>query len=182
MTEPFPADSAAHRWFGRHPEELSAAEALVLSAARGRKVISRDIQHAFVDELTFGQRLADKVAAFGGSWSFILSFGVFLLVWVAANTLLLAMPFDAYPFIFLNLLLSMIAALQAPVIMMSQNRQSARDRLDAAHDYEVNLKAEIEIMALHEKLDLMRSQQIEALLATQQQQLDLLTRLVRERG
>jgi uncharacterized membrane protein len=182
MSEPSPADSTVHRWFGRRAEELTRAEALVLSAARGRKVISRDLRQAFAEELSFGQRLADKVAAFGGSWSFILAFMGFLLAWVVANTLLLAWPFDAYPFIFLNLLLSMIAAIQAPVIMMSQNRQAARDRLDAMHGYEVNLKAEIEIMALHEKLDRMRTGQIEMLLATQQQQLDLLTRLVRERG
>jgi uncharacterized membrane protein len=182
MTEPSPADASIHRWFGRHAEALTPAEALVLSAARGRKVISRDIHEAFTGELSFGQRLADKVAAFGGSWSFILAFLGFLLAWVVANTLLLASPFDAYPFIFLNLLLSMIAAIQAPVIMMSQNRQAARDRLDAGHDYEVNLKAEIEIMALHDKLDQMRGQQIEALLVAQQQQIELLTRPVRERG
>lgn len=178
MTEP--TDTAAHRWFGRKPHDLSPAERLVLASAKERRLISRDVERDFDGELTFGQRLADKVAEFGGSWAFILSFGLFLLVWVAANTLLLTRPFDAYPFIFLNLLLSMIAAIQAPVIMMSQNRQAARDRLDAAHDYEVNLKAEIEIMALHEKLDQLRTREIEALLARQQEQIDLLARLLRE--
>jgi uncharacterized membrane protein len=115
MTKPSFAESA-HRWFGRHAEELSPAEALVLSATRARNVISHDIQQAFAEKLTFGQRLADRVAIFGGSWGFILSFCGFLLAWVAVNTLLLASPFDAYPFIFLNLLLSMTAAIQAPVI------------------------------------------------------------------
>ena len=101
-----------------------------------------------------GERIADKIAKLGGSWTFILLFLGFLTVWVAMNVWLLGRDaFDPYPFIFLNLVLSMIAAIQAPVIMMSQNRQSQRDRLEAAHDYQVNLKAEIEIMALHEKLD-----------------------------
>jgi uncharacterized membrane protein len=180
MPEHPTAETAAHRWFGRKARDLSPAERLVLAAAKDRNVISRDIGRDFAEELSFGQRLADKVAEFGGSWAFIISFGVFLLLWVVANTVLLARPVDAYPFIFLNLLLSMIAAIQAPVIMMSQNRQAARDRLDAAHDYEVNLKAEIEIMALHEKLDQLRTQEIEALLARQQEQIDLLTRLLQD--
>jgi uncharacterized membrane protein len=181
MPQVNPSDSGAHRWFGRRAHDLSAAERLVLASTKERSVISRDIQQDFTGELSFGQRLADKVAEFGGSWAFIISFGLFLLAWVTANTVLLAQPFDSYPFIFLNLLLSMIAAIQAPVIMMSQNRQAARDRLDAGHDYEVNLKAEIEIMALHEKLDQLRTREIEALLARQQEQIDLLTRLLREK-
>ncbi|WP_246038886.1 DUF1003 domain-containing protein [Peristeroidobacter soli] len=130
-------------------------------------------------EATLGDRLADRVAGFGGSWAFILGFIVFLICWAAFN--LLAgrehAP-DPYPFIFLNLILSMLAALQAPIIMMSQNRQADKDRLMATHDYEVNLKAEIEIMALHEKLDAVRTQQLNELLLKQQQQLDLLIRLV----
>ncbi|MFC4311354.1 DUF1003 domain-containing protein [Steroidobacter flavus] len=130
-------------------------------------------------EATFGDRLADRVAGFGGSWAFIVGFIVFLACWAAFN--LLAgkdrAP-DPYPFIFLNLILSMLAALQAPIIMMSQNRQSDKDRLMATHDYEVNLKAELEIMALHEKLDALRSQQLNELLLKQQEQLELLIRLV----
>ncbi|WP_149541334.1 DUF1003 domain-containing protein [Siccirubricoccus phaeus] len=169
---------AARRWFGQPLEKLSAAQAGVLAAAHGRSVISRDVLQDDVGKLTFGQRLADQVAALGGSWGFILGFATFLAAWAVLNVLLLPHPFDAYPFIFLNLLLSMLAAIQAPIIMMSQNRQAARDRLDAAHDYEVNLKAEIEIMALHEKLDAMRQHQIEVLLECQQRQLDMLTRLV----
>lgn len=107
---------------------------------------------------------------------------MFLAVWVVGNIVLLKSAPDPYPFIFLNLLLSMLAAIQAPVIMMSQNRQGEKDRLAAAHDYEVNLKAEIEIMALHEKLDQMRTEQLTALLQTQDQQIKLLTRLLAERG
>lgn len=106
-------------------------------------------------------RLADTIARVGGSWSFIVTALIFLVLWTIGNAWLLGRDgFDPYPFIFLNLVLSMVAALQAPIIMMSQNRQSERDRLDASHDYEVNLKAEIEIMALHEKLDEMRHSQI----------------------
>jgi uncharacterized membrane protein len=172
----------AHRWFGRAAEELGATERRVLAAARGRNILARNVNEALAGDLTFGQRLADKVAEFGGSWSFIIAFTLALALWAGLNTLVLVRPFDPYPFIFLNLILSMVAAVQAPVIMMSQNRQAARDRLDAAHDYEINLKAEIEIMALHEKLDQLRAGQIAALLAKQQEQIELLTRLLREGG
>ena len=171
---------AAHRWFGRDAACLGATERMVLSAAAQRNLVSRDVNAAFSERLTLGQRLADKVAEFGGSWSFIISFSLALAAWAGLNTLVLAHPFDPYPFIFLNLILSMVAAIQAPIIMMSQNRQAARDRLDAAHDYEINLKAEIEIMALQEKLDQLRSEQIAALLARQQEQIELLTRLLHE--
>lgn len=120
---------------------------------------------AFVNQLSFGGRLADSIARIGGSWTFIISFLVFLFLWTVGNTLLLERhAFDPYPYIFLNLVLSMLAAIQAPVIMMSQNRQAEHDRIDAEHDYEVNLKAEIEIMALHEKLDTMRTQEIMVIL------------------
>ncbi len=130
-----------------------------------------------------GERLADKVAEFGGSWTFITIFCLFLAAWAILNGLILiGGGFDPYPFIFLNLILSMIAALQAPVIMMSQNRQAAKDRLAAAHDYEVNLKAELEIMALHDKLDQIRNDQISELLSAQQRQLDLLNRLIGNEG
>ena len=107
-----------------------------------------------------GDHIADHIAQVGGSWGFIISFLAFLAAWAIANTLVLGEGVDPYPFIFLNLVLSMIAALQAPIIMMSQNRQAERDRIDAAHDYAVNLKAEIEIMALHEKFDDIRHQDI----------------------
>ena len=172
---------AAARWFGRGAQTLDEAEQRVLQRSAQRKPITRDLNEDFDDKLTYGQRLADQVARFGGSWTFIILFGVILGLWVASNLLLATHAFDPYPFIFLNLMLSMLAALQAPVIMMSQNRQSAKDRLDAANDYEVNLKAEIEIMALHDKLDQMRAEQMTELLQRQQTQIDLLSRMLEER-
>ena len=115
---------------------------------------------AKVDERDRWARLADSVARVGGSWAFIISFVVLLGVWVTVNVLLATRAFDPYPFIFLNLMLSMIAALQAPIIMMSQNRQGAIDRAAAEHDYVVNLRAELEIMLLHDKLDAIRERDI----------------------
>ena len=146
-----------------------------------RSQISRDVNRVFDEKQTLGDRLADRVARFGGSWTFIICFSA-PVAWAGLNSVVLAWfstAFDPYPYIFLNLMLSMLAALQAPVILMSQNRQAARDRLAAGHDYEVNLKAELEIMGLHEKLDRMRSQHLEELLRAQQEQLGLLTQLTR---
>ncbi|HSM84652.1 MAG TPA: DUF1003 domain-containing protein [Candidatus Limnocylindrales bacterium] len=119
-----------------------------------RTRVSRNVNVEEEERLTLGQRIADRVAAFGGSWTFILIFGVFMLVWVVLNTAaLFSRHFDPYPFILLNLFLSMIAAMQAPVIMMSQNRQASKDRLKADLDYDVNLKAELEVAQLHRKVD-----------------------------
>lgn len=166
-------------------DALSERERRVLQHVAGRLHVSRNTNWQFDEKLTFGQRLADRVASFGGSWTFILIFCVILLSWIVLNSYVLARrgaTFDPYPYILLNLFLSMIAALQAPVIMMSQNRQAAKDRLDAAHDYEVNLKAELEILGLHEKLDSLRDQQWAELILMQQEQIKLLTQLLRERG
>lgn len=150
-----------------------------LSLILRRLRIARDIQLEFEGSLTFGEKLADRVALFGGSWTFIIIFAVVLMAWVSTNSLFLGSgAFDPYPYIFLNLVLSMIAAIQAPIIMMSQNRQSAKDRLAVSHDYEVNLKAELEIMALHEKLDAMRTSQLEEILRKQADQIELLTQLL----
>jgi uncharacterized membrane protein len=174
---------AAARWFGRHPDQLRPGERKVLEHTLGRRTLTEDPVEQLEKHATVGERVADQVARLGGSWTFIAMFLAFLLVWTAVNySLPASRSIDPYPFIFLNLLLSMVAALQAPLIMMSQNRQSAKDRQMAAHDYEVNLKAEIEIMALHEKMDSMRSEQLTALLARQQQQLDLLTELIGRAG
>jgi uncharacterized membrane protein len=157
-------EDLAQRWLSRRPEGLSGSEHRVLESSVTRRTIARDTGQDYGTRLTFGQRLADAVARFGGSWPFILWFAAFLLAWTVGNTWLLGREaFDPYPFIFLNLLLSMLAAIQAPVIMMSQNRQAQRDRVVAAHDYEVNLKAEIEIMALHEKLDELRHSELLAM-------------------
>jgi len=179
-TRDFPA--LAKRWLGARADQASELERVVLERVEQRQIVSRDMT-ADIREMSFGDRIADRVASFGGSWTFILMFIAFLVLWTAINThWLLNQPVDPFPYIFLNLLLSMVAALQAPVIMMSQNRQSARDRAMAEHDYEVNLKAEIEIMALHEKLEAMRAEQLEAILAGQQQQLKMITELMQSRG
>ncbi len=145
-----------------------------------RVAITQNVNERFRSELTLGQRLADRVAAFGGSWSFIIFFGLVLAGWVVLNIWMLPKSdvFDPYPFVFLNLILSMLAAIQAPVIMMSQNRQSMKDRFAAANDYEVNLKAELEIMHLHEKIDDLRTRQFEILIEQQREQIAQLKMLV----
>jgi uncharacterized membrane protein len=151
----------ASRLMARSAASLSDVEKRILQSTIDRKPVSVDTNKVYSTSQGFADRVADSIARVGGSWTFILGFIVFLLVWAIANTILLGRDsFDPYPFIFLNLILSMIAALQAPVIMMSQNRQAERDRIDAGHDYEVNLKAEIEIMALHEKLDELRHREL----------------------
>ena len=138
---------------------LDRARSRVIARVAKRVHTARNVNQVFDQRLTVGQRLADQVAAVGGSWGFIVGFGVFLGVWVVLNAILLVeTAFDPYPFVFLNLLLSMLAALQAPIIMMSQNRQAAKDRLAAALDYEVNVKAEISIAQLHDKIDLLQDQ------------------------
>ena len=166
-------------------KNLNPHQQHVLSHIKDKQHISRNINTDFDASLTFGQRIADKVASFGGSWTFILSFLFILILWIVLNSFILLRSgnaFDPYPYILLNLVLSMIASLQAPVIMMSQNRQAAKDRLDASHDYEVNLKAEWEIMALHEKMDALREQQWQELVAMQQEQIRLLTTLLQQSG
>ena len=162
-------------------DQLSDRERRVVAWLAKRAQISRNVNHAFEEHRTFGDRLADRVAKFGGSWTFICLFLATLVIWVLLNSLVLAGglgAFDPYPYIFLNLILSMLAALQAPIIMMSQNRQAARDRVAAGLDYEINLKAEIEIMELHEKLDQIRTKHLADLLHAQQEQFQLLSRLV----
>lgn len=169
----------SQRWLGKAWEHASAAERTVLMQLHLRERTNRGPAHSAADDRTLGQRVADNVARFGGSWGFIGGFGVFLALWVIGNVWLLRThPFDPYPFIFLNLLLSMLAALQAPVIMMSQNRQAARDREAAEHDYAVNLKAELEIMALHDKLDQLRVEQLEKILVAQGEQIALLRQVL----
>jgi len=150
-----------------------------------RTHIARNVAHDFDAEPSFGQRAADAVARFGGSWTFVGLFAAAMVVWVGLNALLLARrgtTFDPFPYILLNLFLSMLAAIQAPVILMSQNRQSEKDRMSAEHDYEVNLKAELEIMLLHEKIDGLRQTQWEELLQLQTKQLALLAELADKDG
>ena len=144
------------RLLGRPLEELDGDERRVLDAIAERRLTSRDAAHLVDQESSFGARLSDHVAAVGGSWGFIILFTVVLLGWMLLNSEILArwgLAFDPYPFIFLNLMLSTLAAVQAPIIMMSQNRASAKDRIAAGLDYEINLRAELEIMRLHHKMD-----------------------------
>ncbi|MEP6960937.1 MAG: DUF1003 domain-containing protein [Acidobacteriota bacterium] len=148
----------------------------MLDALLRHKPIAHDTNAAFSGDRTFGERLADRVASFGGSWTFIIIFVAIMAAWIAWNSNG-AQSFDPFPFILLNLVLSCLAALQAPVIMMSQNRQGEKDRLDAHHDYEINLKAEMEVMSLHTKIDHLRDQQWAELVQLQQQQLALLTEI-----
>ncbi|MCB2011624.1 MAG: DUF1003 domain-containing protein [Geminicoccaceae bacterium] len=159
---------------------LSMKEKRVLKRMANRLAISENINETFHERLTLGERLADRVAAFGGSWTFIVSFGIVLAVWVIINTVILSgrAIFDPYPFVFLNLVLSMLAAVQAPVIMMSQNRQANKDRLTATNDYEVNLKAELEIMQLHDKIDQIRNEQLSGIIRQQQEQITRLNAVV----
>lgn len=162
---------------------LDEKERHILKRIRSKRPTVEEMKVRLAAQADFGDRLADKVAEFGGSWSFILLFSGMLLGWAAINSLVLIdRAFDPYPYIFLNLLLSMLAALQAPIIMMAQNRQADRDRQAAEHDYEVNLKAEVEIVQLHDKLDEIRTKHLAQLIASQQEQIDLLTRLVQQQG
>jgi len=161
-------------------DDAGESEHRVVERLKQRALISRNASEDFQEALTLGQRVADRIAIFGGSWTFILMFLALLVSWIALNTIVLAevrKTFDPYPYVFLNLILSMVAALQAPVILMSQNRSAAKDRAAAQHDYEVNLKSELEILALHQKIDTLREQQWAELVAMQQVQIELLKRL-----
>jgi len=162
--------------------ELSSLEREVVASLRDHEILSSNVEREFETALTFGERLSDRIASFGGSWRFILIFTGTLVLWIAVNAhVLLARPFDPYPFILLNLVLSCLAAIQAPVIMMSQNRQEARDRLRAEHDYQVNLKAALEIRQLHQKVDHLLTHQWQRLVEIQQVQVELMNDL-RRRG
>jgi len=165
-----------------HPalaDELGAlgnVERRVIHRFIHRTPIARDPNALYASQMTVGERVADRVAAFGGSWTFIGIFVVGMAWWMIWNSRS-GQPLDPFPYILLNLILSCLAALQAPVIMMSQNRQAAKDRVDAQHDYEVNLKAEMEIVSLHLKMDELRLKQWATLIEMQQRQIELLTRL-----
>jgi uncharacterized membrane protein len=162
--------------------EVTDLEKEVLDSIENKRIFARDpLDQDEVTE-TFGQRLADKVASFGGSWVFIIVFFALLATWIAINAgLLLSKPFDPYPFILMNLILSCLAAIQAPVIMMSQNRQEGKDRLRSEHDYQVNLKAELEIRILHEKMDRLIGHQWQQLIEIQQMQMDMIEEMHKSR-
>lgn len=162
-------DLAMHH-LGKAVHALDPEEHNVLTHIERHVPTSRDAADVADERSTYGERLADKVAAVGGSWGFITAFGVALIAWMLINTDLLAywhLAFDPYPYIFLNLMLSMLAAIQAPIIMMSQNRQAAKDRVAASLDFETNLRAELEIRRLHEKFDLAVAQRLDAIVAGQ---------------
>jgi uncharacterized membrane protein len=162
--------------------ELSSLEEEVVESLSKHETLSAHIDQEYESALTFGERLSDKISAFGGSWRFIIIFGVILLFWLLLNSLvLLIKPFDPYPYILLNLVLSCLAAIQAPIIMMSQNRQEAKDRIRASHDYQINLKAELEIRHLDQKIDHLLSSQWKHLVEIQELQLELMEE-IRQRG
>ena len=174
--------SAAARWLGARANGLDPAVGKVLQHAVDREALTSDPNRKLDELTTLGGRMADRIASFGGSWFFIGLFGLTLAGWVILNSEILGKTaFDPYPYIFLNLMLSMLAAIQAPVILMSQNRQAIKDRQMAAYDYEVNLKAEVEIMALHEKMDAFRTEQLAALIEHQQRSFELLTKFIEAR-
>lgn len=165
----------AQRLMRKDFEALSERDRRVLKRVAEKTTISRDLSE---EAPSLGARVADRVASFGGSWGFIFLFFGIQIFWVGLNTLVLARAVDPYPFVFLNLILSMVAAIQAPVIMMSQNRQTEKDRIAAAHDYEVNLKAELEIMRLHEKLDELRMVALEGRFGALEGRLDAIAAAV----
>jgi uncharacterized membrane protein len=174
-------EKLARRILRREWDNLSLRERNVIEAVLKRVALSHDSNRKFREARTYGERLSDRMAALGGSWGFIIAFLLLLATWVVLNTEILGPrreAFDPYPYILLNLFLSMLAALQAPVILMSQNRQAARDRLEAQHDYEVNLKAELEVRLLHDKIDLLRDKQWSDLVQMQQDQLHKLEHLL----
>lgn len=176
-------DDIAHSLLGVSYDSLDERTKKVARHVANRKHIVRNTAKEYDEKVTFGQRAADGVASFGGSWTFIMIFAAVLISWVVLNSVILAKSgksFDPYPYILLNLFLSMVAAIQAPIMLMSQNRQAHKDRLNAEHDYEVNLKAELEIMLLHEKIDLLRDKQWSELLTLQKDQLELLSALAEQ--
>ena len=176
--------AAAEKIFNSEYEKLTEQERHVAHHITERTPISTNVVQDYSEQMTLGQKMADKVASFGGSWMFIIIFMVVLVSWIILNSFILIKlrngSFDPYPYIFLNLILSMLAAIQAPIIMMSQNRQAYKDRLSAEHDYEVNLKSELEIIALHEKVDSLKQEQWKELISIQEEQLKLLGQLVED--
>lgn len=161
--------------------ELAIIDRDVMDALKNNAILSENIQDEIEAEITFSQKIADRVAAFGGSWTFIITFFSFILIWMVINIwFLAAKSFDPYPFILLNLILSCLAAIQAPIIMMSQNRQEQKDRQRSEHDYKINLKAELEIKLLSEKIDHLLVHQNKKLLEIQEVQIDYLEDLMKE--
>lgn len=161
--------------------ELTELEKTVLASLTNNTTLTDKIEGEDQPILTIGQKIADKVASFGGSWTFIISFGVFIFIWISINVFwLVNKEFDPYPFILLNLILSCLAALQAPVIMMSQNRQEEKDRQRSKNDYMINLKSELEIRTLHEKIDHFIIDQQQELLEIQKLQVEMMADILKQ--
>jgi uncharacterized membrane protein len=161
--------------FSKEIDELSQLEKTVLEKLTDHKTLTDQLDDEDLGPMTFGQRVADKIATFGGSWPFIISFLGFIVVWIGSNLyILMNKGFDPYPFILLNLILSCLAALQAPVIMMSQNRQEEKDRLRSKNDYMINLKSELELRILHDKIDHLITHQQQDMMEMQQTQIEML--------
>ena len=159
-------------------EQLSQIQQIVQKSIDEEKLVVENLLNEPKEILTIGQTVSDKVARFGGSWAFIISFSVLLAAWIVFNTYTSAAnQFDPYPFILMNLVLSTIAALQAPVIMMSQNRKEERDRKRNENDYMINLKAELQVRSLHQKIDLLQKEQMKVLYETQAKQLEMLEKI-----
>jgi uncharacterized membrane protein len=155
-------------------KQLQRLNEIVIRALEEESLVSQKLKEFEETSPSLSSRLADRVTRFGGSWKFILAFTFFMVLWMGVNVYLLTKPFDPYPFIFLNLVLSTIAALQAPLIMMSQNRKEQKDRQRAVNDYLVNVKAEVEIRNVHEKLDLLIAEQMKTLFEIQKAQMEMM--------
>ena len=161
--------------------EIDVLERNVIESISKNKILSENIEEEIDEKLTLGEHLADKIAIFGGSWGFIIFFFTFILIWMIINVVVFtSKPFDPYPFILLNLILSCIAAIQAPIIMMSQNRKDQKDRKRSENDYKINLKAELEIQMLHEKMDHLMVHQNKNLLEIQQLQVDFFDDILKQ--
>ncbi len=161
-------------------DQLGDRERHLFEKLLNRQHVSRDIGQEFQESLTFGQKISDSIASYAGSWPFVIGFLVVLVAWVSLNSFVLyptGKAFDPYPYILLNLFLSMLAAIQAPIILMSQNRQASKDRIEVSHDYEVNLKAELEVMALHMKIDQLRDEQLAKMIELEEKHLETLEQI-----
>ena len=171
-------DKSSKNILNSEKEQLAKLQKIVEKTIEEEKLMVDNLLHEPEEIMSRGQKISDKVASFGGSWKFIILFGVILFLWILFNTLALKnLEFDPYPFILMNLILSCIAALQAPIIMMSQNRQEEKDRKRNENDYLINLKSELELRSLHQKVDLLLEEQIQILIKSQSEQLEMLKKL-----
>lgn len=171
-------DKSSKNLLNSEKEQLLKLQNIVKQTFEEEKLMVDNLLHQPEEVITKGQKISDKVASFGGSWKFIILFAIILFIWILFNTVaILSLRFDPYPFILMNLILSCIAALQAPIIMMSQNRQEEKDRKRSENDYLINLKAELELRSLHQKVDLLLEEQIQMLIKSQAEQLELLRKL-----